>query len=74
MDDHYSYLSVQIQNPNCQKEYEALAPEYEAIQTEFLSWDPDFTKTTPVEAMAINYSAAEMANGDYLTDSDINWN
>ncbi len=39
-----------------------------------LAWDPDFTKTTPVEAMAINRSAAEMASGDYLTDSDINWN
>ena len=39
-----------------------------------LAWDPDFTKTTPGEAMAINRSAAEMAAGDYLTDSAINWN
>ena len=39
-----------------------------------LAWDPDFTKTTPSEALAINSSAKEMASGDYLTDSDINWN
>ena len=39
-----------------------------------LAWDPDFTKATPSEALAINSSAMEMASGDYLTDSDINWN
>ena len=39
-----------------------------------LAWDPDFTKTTPSEALAIDSSAMEMASGDYLTDSDINWN
>ena len=74
MDDLHSYLNAQFRGPNIQKKYEALALEHEAIQAKILSWDPDFTKTTPGEAMAINRSAAEMSSGDYLTDSDINWN
>lgn len=60
--------------PYFRDEYDALSSEHEASRTIILSWDPDFTKTTPSEADVINRSAAEMAAGDYLTDSSINWN
>ena len=35
-----------------------------------LAWDPDFTKTTPEEAAQIATAEA----GEFIADSDIDWN
>ena len=50
---------------------QALALEF--IKKLVLAWDPDYTKVTPVEKAQIDRAAAEMAAGDYLTESAINW-
>ena len=46
---------------------------FELIKKLVLAWDPDFTKVTPSEAFTINQSATEIAAGDYLPDSAIDW-
>ena len=46
----------------------------ELIKKLVLAWDPDYTKVTPIEKAQLDKSAAEMAAGDYLTESAINWN
>ena len=47
---------------------------FELIKKLVLAWDPDFTKVTPSDAFAIHQSATEIAAGDYVTDSAIDWN
>ena len=46
----------------------------ELIKKLVLAWDPDYTKVTPIEKAQLDKAAAEMAAGDYLTESAINWN
>lgn len=53
MDDFLDYLNQQLQDPDFREECEALAPEYDEIRTIIRFWDPDFTKTTPSEALAL---------------------
>ena len=36
-------------------------------------WDPDYTKLTPEEARQVEQAAREMAAGDYVPDSAVNW-
>ena len=38
-----------------------------------LAWDPDYTKLTPEEAQQVDQAAREIAAGDYVPDSAINW-
>ena len=45
----------------------------ELIKKLVLAWDPDYTKVTPVEKAQLDRAAAEMAAGDFLTESAINW-
>lgn len=37
------------------------------------SWDPDFTKLTPAEAAALREVEAEIARGETVPDSAIDW-
>jgi hypothetical protein len=46
---------------------------YELVKKLVLAWDPDFTKVTAAERAALETAEAEMAAGDYLTDSEIDW-
>lgn len=46
----------------------------ELIKKLVLAWDPDYTKVTPIEKAQLDRATAEMAAGDYLTESAINWN
>lgn len=46
----------------------------ELIKKLVLAWDPDYTKVTPVEKAQLDRAAAEMAAGDYFTESAVNWN
>ena len=46
----------------------------ELVRKLVLAWDPDYTKTTPAEAAAIEQAVRELDAGDYLTDDEINWN
>ena len=36
-------------------------------------WDPDYTKVTPSEAAALQEAEKNFENGEYYTDSEINW-
>ena len=36
-------------------------------------WDPDYTKVTPSEASALQEAEKNFENGEYYTDSEINW-
>ncbi len=47
---------------------------FELVKKLVLAWDTDFTKTTPMEALQLSTAEAEMAAGDYIPDSAINWN
>lgn len=42
---------------------------YEMIKKMVIAWDPDFTKVTPAEAMAME--AAEQSG--YIDEEDIDW-
>lgn len=46
---------------------------FELVKKLVLAWDPDFTKLTPGEKLELDRAAAEMASGDYVPDSAINW-
>ena len=46
---------------------------FEVIKKMVLAWDPDYTKLTPSEAESLDRAEAEMRAGEYITDSDINW-
>lgn len=38
-----------------------------------LAWDPDFTKVTPDERERLEEAERRMDNGEYVNDSDIQW-
>ncbi len=38
-----------------------------------LAWDPDFTKLTSDEAKRLELGKKQLAKGEYLRDSDIDW-
>ena len=46
---------------------------FELIKKLVLAWDPDYTKVTPSEAAALEEAEKNFENGEYYTDSDINW-
>ena len=46
---------------------------YELVKKLVLAWDPDYTKLTPAEAQQVDQAADEMAAGDYVLDSAVNW-
>lgn len=46
---------------------------FELVKKLVIAWDPDYTKVTPVEKAQIDRAAAELAAGDYVTESAINW-
>ena len=46
---------------------------YELVKKLVLAWDPDYTKLTPAEAQQVDQAAREMAAGDYVPDSAVNW-
>lgn len=45
----------------------------ELIKKLVLAWDPDFTKATPGEHMAMEQAIEELDAGEYVTDNQINW-
>lgn len=46
----------------------------ELVKKLVLAWDPDYTKTTPGEAAAMERAIREINAGEYVPDSAINWN
>ncbi len=38
-----------------------------------LAWDPDFTKVTPSEKVAIEQAVRELDAGEYVTHAEIDW-
>ena len=46
---------------------------FELVKKLVLAWDPDFTKVTPQEAEALKEAELSFKNGDFVTESDINW-
>lgn len=42
---------------------------YTFVKKLVLAWDPDFTKLTPQEKMALE----EAENGEFIDDEDIDW-
>ena len=47
---------------------------FELIKKLVLAWDPDFTKVTPHEAAELAEAEKNFAAGDYVSDSEIDWN
>ena len=45
----------------------------ELVKRIVLAWDPDYTKVTPSEASALQEAEKNFENGEYYTDSEINW-
>lgn len=45
----------------------------EIVKKLVLAWDPDYTKLTSAEAQRVDQAAGEMAAGDYVLDSAVNW-
>lgn len=45
----------------------------ELIRKLVLAWDPDFTKVTPAERVAIDAAAEEIARGETVSHDAINW-
>ena len=45
----------------------------ELVKKLVLAWDPDFTKATPDEHAAMEQAVRELDAGEYVTDSEINW-
>ena len=39
---------------------------YEFVKRLVLAWDPDYTKVTPNEALALQEAEAEYKNGEYI--------
>lgn len=39
-----------------------------------LAWDPDFTKLTQEERKRLKASEQRIDSGEYVKDSDVNWN
>ncbi|SPF41400.1 conserved hypothetical protein [Candidatus Desulfosporosinus infrequens] len=47
---------------------------FEMIKRIVLAWDSDFTKLTPLEREKLTQSEKEIANGEIVSHSDIDWN
>ena len=47
---------------------------FELVKKLVLAWDPDYTKLTPKEAEALDEAEKNLANGEYFTDDEIDWN
>jgi len=47
---------------------------FEMIKRIVLAWDSDFTKLTPLERERLTQSEKEIANGEIVSHSDIDWN
>jgi len=47
---------------------------FELVKKLVLAWDPDYTRVTPAEKYQLDIAAAEMAAGDFVLDSAIDWN
>ncbi len=45
----------------------------ELVKKLVLAWDPDYTKSTPAEAEAMNQAIKEIEAGNYALDSEIDW-
>ena len=46
---------------------------YELVKKLVLAWDPDFTKLTSEERNRLEIAEAEIANGDTVSDDEIDW-
>lgn len=46
---------------------------FELVKKLVLAWDPDYTKATPAEQVAMEQAVRELDAGEYVTDSAINW-
>lgn len=46
---------------------------YEMLKRIVRAWDPDFTKLTPAEEQSLREAEAEIARGDTVSDSEIDW-
>lgn len=46
---------------------------YEVMKRMVLAWDPDFTKLTPEEAAEVEEAERQIANGEYVSENDIDW-
>ena len=46
---------------------------FEMLKRIVLAWDADFTKVTPAEAAALDAAEAEIARGETVSDSEIDW-
>ena len=53
------------------EEDQALA--FAMVRKLVLAWDPEYTKATPEEDAAMDQAVKELAAGDYILDSEINW-
>ena len=47
---------------------------FEFIKRMVLAWDSDFTKLTPIERERLARAEKEIADGDTVDHSDIDWN
>ncbi len=47
---------------------------FELIKRMVLAWDSDFTKLTPLERDRLAQAKKEIANGETVNHSEINWN
>lgn len=47
---------------------------YELVKKLVLAWDPDFTKLTPEETASLDEAMREIERGEYVLDTDIDWN
>ena len=47
---------------------------FEMIKRIVLAWDSNFTKLTPLERERLTQSEKEIANGETVNHSDIDWN
>lgn len=47
---------------------------FEFIKRMVLAWDSDFTKLTPIERERLVGAEKEIADGDIVDHSDIDWN
>lgn len=46
---------------------------YEFIKRMVLAWDPDFAKITPTENAKILLAVKEVEAGEFVKDSEIDW-
>lgn len=46
---------------------------FEMIKRIVLAWDPDYTKLTKAEALALQEAEQELANGEMIPFDEIDW-